>query len=76
MMRPGVNCAAFCKGSSKKSCGAGGFVCKGHFVGAKVRFASITALHLAEGAGGQAPYTYKVNHRIQGASPALADLLL
>ncbi|CAL5227602.1 g10604 [Coccomyxa viridis] len=26
---------AFCKGHSKKACGAGGFVCKGHFVGAK-----------------------------------------
>ena len=28
--------AAFCKGHGEKGCGAGGFVCKGHFVGAKV----------------------------------------
>ena len=28
--------AAFCAGHGKKGCGAGGFVCKGHFVGAKV----------------------------------------
>ena len=55
------DCAAFCKGSSKKSCGAGGFVCKGHFVGAKVRFASTTALHLLlKAQGGRHPTLTKL----------------